>query len=152
MAYFLTYSREDKYGTLLFQKVIAHIWIGQITVGTSVYLYSKYRNIPSFLRQWENYKIKYGGLTLSFMKQHVFRRIVRINIVVVIFMLVSGLVWIIAQAYPLHRMGCSFYKRFKNRRSSRGTLGFLHLYAVLQLGGLVPMYSQYSVLLFTFKV
>ena len=97
VAYFPAYSREDKYGTLLFQKVIAHIWIGQITVGTSVYLYSKYKNIPSFLRQWENYKIKYGGLTLSFMKQHVFRRIVRINIAATTFMLVSGLIWIIAR-------------------------------------------------------
>ena len=94
IAYCFSYSKDDEYGTELFQKVIVHILACQLTVGTSIYLYSKYRNNPSFLRQWENYKIKYGGLTLSYMRQHVCRRIVGINIGAVLFMTVSGLVWI----------------------------------------------------------
>ena len=134
VAYFTAYSREDKYGTLLFQKVIAHIWIGQITVGTSVYLYSKYRNIPSFLRQWENYKIKYGGLTLSFMKQHVFRRIVRINIAAATYMFVSGLVWIIARPTLYIKWLFPFTKDARTNEVHMGLLvffTFMLCYAVL---------------------
>ena len=92
--YFAGYSKEDRYGSALFHKIVVHTWVTQLAVGVPTYIYSKYRNIPTFIREWENYKIKYGGITLSFMKRHVRRRIV-IIILAIIFMLVSCVIWVV---------------------------------------------------------
>lgn len=93
--YFAGYGKDDRYGGVLFQKIIAHGWACQFALGTTVYMYSKYKNIPSFLMQWENYKIKYGGLTFSFMKRFIFRRVMIVNLVATPFMLLTAVTWIV---------------------------------------------------------
>ena len=94
LRYFMAYSKEERYGAILFHKIIMNIWVMQLAGGVSTFTYSKYRSIPSFVRDWENYKIKYGGVALSFMKKLVFRRVVFITVIVAIFMLVSSITWI----------------------------------------------------------
>ncbi len=95
--YFASYGSDDKYGYALFQKIIAHTWSIKVALGISVYIYSKHKNIPSFVRQWENYKLQYGGLTLSYMQKHVFRRVAIVNFIAILFMLISTIVWSIVQ-------------------------------------------------------
>ena len=95
--FFLAYDKNDEYGKTLFKKITGHIFALQLASGISTYVYFNHKHIPYFLKQWENYKLSHGGLSLSSMTRHVFNRVVAVNIILLcfyslysIFLLVSG--------------------------------------------------------------
>ncbi len=79
--YFITYDATDKYGQVLFKKITYNIIAIQMACGISTFIYFTCKHIPAFLKQWENYKLSHGGLSLSDMTKHVRHRVVALNIV-----------------------------------------------------------------------
>ena len=83
--FFLAYDKNDEYGKTLFKKITGHIFALQLASGISTYVYFNHKHIPFFLKQWENYKLSHGGLSLSSMTRHVFNRVVAVNIILLCF-------------------------------------------------------------------
>ena len=83
--FFLAYDKNDEYGKTLFKKITGHIFALQLASGISTYVYFNHKHIPFFLKQWENYKLCHGGLSLSSMTRHVFNRVVVVNIILLCF-------------------------------------------------------------------
>ncbi len=78
--YFAFYGDEVKFGMWLFQKLGPHMYAIQMACGLTMHVIYKQRHIPALFKLWENYKLKYGGITLSFMKRQVFFRVTLVNI------------------------------------------------------------------------
>ena len=83
--YFLAYSGGDSYGQALFKKVTGHLFALQVASGISTFIYFNHKHIPFFLKEWENYKLTHGGLSLSTMTKKVFNRVVVVNILLLCF-------------------------------------------------------------------
>ncbi len=93
----LAYDRDDRYGEALFKKITGHIFALQLASGISTYVYFNYKHIPFFFKQWENYKLCHGGLSLSSLTRHVFNRVATVNTILLcfyslysVFLLLSG--------------------------------------------------------------
>ncbi len=83
--YFVAYTSDDSYGQVLFKKVTGHLFALQMACGISTYIYFNHKHIPYFLKEWENYKLSHGGLSLSSMTKKVFKRVVVVNILLLCF-------------------------------------------------------------------
>ena len=79
----------------VFQKIIAHIWAFQVALGITLYVHCKSKHVPAFLKMWENYKLQHGGLTLSFMRQFAFKRIIWANVFFLVMYTIHGILLLI---------------------------------------------------------
>ncbi len=79
--FFVTYTAKDTWdGPSLIMKLTGHVSAVQLASSLTAFVYFHYKHVPLFLRQWENYKIKHGGLALTEMRRSLCRRVVVANI------------------------------------------------------------------------
>ena len=79
--FFASYDRTDVYGSVLFQKVSVHIFNFQLACGVTSFVFYHYRHMPNFIKLWENYKIRYGGVLLTSMRRTLTLKCIWINVV-----------------------------------------------------------------------
>ena len=79
--FFVSYDRTDVYGSILFQKVNVHIFSFQLACALTSFVFYHHRHMPKFIKLWENYKIRYGGVLLTSMKRTLTLKCIWINVV-----------------------------------------------------------------------
>ena len=79
--FFASYDRSDVYGSVLFQKVGLHAFHFQLACGLTSFVFYHNRQMPNFVKLWENYKIRYGGVLLTSMKRTLTVKCIWINVV-----------------------------------------------------------------------
>ncbi len=94
--YLAYYSDTEKFGMWLFQKLGPHMYAIQMACGLSMHVIYKQRHIPALFKLWENYKLKHGGITLSFMKRQIFFRVTCVNIGLLIFFIAIYILFVIS--------------------------------------------------------
>ena len=83
--YVVLFDGKEKFDEMLILKLIGQKYSIQIALCFTAFVYFNHKHVPFFLRQWENYKLKYGGLPLTPMNKKVLRRIIGGNILFVLF-------------------------------------------------------------------
>ena len=79
------FDGKVKFDVKLIVKGTTIIHALQIALCFTAFVYFNHKHIPFFLRQWENYKLKHGGISLALMRKHVSRRMIGGNIVLALF-------------------------------------------------------------------
>ena len=87
LKYIAYYDSSAKFGSRLFLRLGPHFYAVQMALGITIHIIYKQRHIPALFKLWENYKLKHGGITLSFMKRQVFLRVAVVNICLIIIFL-----------------------------------------------------------------
>ena len=80
LKYISYYGGSAQFGSWLFVRLGPHLYAIQMALGITIHVIYKQRHIPALFKLWENYKLKHGGITLSFMKRQVFLRVAVVNI------------------------------------------------------------------------
>ena len=93
--YFASYDGSDTYGTPLFKQICTNIVQLQIAFGITSNVYFKHKHVPPFVLLLENYKLRHGGLPLTLMSKFLLKRVVFINLTVIIVSLVTIIIGII---------------------------------------------------------
>ena len=83
--YVVLFDGTEKFDEMLIVKLTGQIYSIQIALCFTAFVYFNHKHVPFFLRQWENYKLKHGGLPLSLMNKWVSRRIIGGNILFVLY-------------------------------------------------------------------
>ena len=81
--YFAHYDSTDKYGSELFRKISWQLSDLQFACGITTTVYFNHKHIPSFIKLWENYKVKHGGVSFAEMKRNILIRAVSINVMTI---------------------------------------------------------------------
>ncbi len=110
LQYFATYDNDDTYGQVLFEKITGNLFALQMACGVSMYIYLYHKHIPYFLKQWENYKLSHGGLSLRSMTKHVFNQVLIMNVILVCFYILLSLFMLLSKQHihveilvPIHK-------------------------------------------------
>ena len=100
--FFLVYDTDDTFGIELFQKLACNIYAIQAACGISTFIYVNHNHVPTFLHEWEKYKIKHGGVPMKTLTKCVFHRVAFVNITLT----VIGVITIIAMSFlPQNKVG-----------------------------------------------
>ena len=78
--FFASYEKSDVFGSVLFQKIGIHVFSFQMACGLTSFVFFHYKHIPNFIKLWENYKIRYGGVLPISVKKTLAVRCIWINI------------------------------------------------------------------------
>ena len=90
--YFFMYHSKETLNPEFIVKFTAHISAAQVAASLTAFVYFNHKHVPCFLRQWENYKLKHGGLPLKMMKRCVTKRIIVTDVVFVLYFAMTGVV------------------------------------------------------------
>ncbi len=94
--YCVLYGRQETFSGELVMKLVPHMFCVQYAACATAFVYFHNKHFLFFLRLWDNYKLKYGGVPLPFMRKHVFRRATVINcITFVLFSVYAVLTFVI---------------------------------------------------------
>lgn len=96
LSFFFGYSGSDTYGNKLFKKITGNLYSVQTACGITSYIYFIHIHIPHILYRWERYKKKYIGISIGAVKRHVFRRVVLLNVAIVILYFLFNLAYFFA--------------------------------------------------------
>ena len=88
--YFARYGSSETYGHKLLRNVASHIFDFQFAFGLTTSVYFMQKHIPHFVKIWENYKIKHGGVSFAKMRRNIMVRVVASNIMA--FIIIVGTV------------------------------------------------------------
>ena len=78
--YAARYDRNEKYLSDLLTKVCCHVFDIQFACGITASVYFMHKHVPNFIKLWENYKIKHGGVSFAVMKRNIIIRMVSANV------------------------------------------------------------------------
>ena len=81
---FAIYESTDKYGSELLRKICYQLIDLQFACGITSNVYFKQKHIPSFIKLWENYKIKHGGVSFAKIKRDNTIKLVTTNVIILV--------------------------------------------------------------------
>ena len=79
LGYFACYDKDDSLKNGLFQKLFFHCYAIQTGLALITHVYCKQTQIPRLLKIWDNYKSKYGGMQVIYMKSFVTKLVIAVN-------------------------------------------------------------------------
>ena len=133
LQYFATYDHGDTYGQVLFEKITGNLFALQMACGVSTYIYLYHKHIPYFLKQWENYKLSHGGLSLSSMTKHVNNQVLIMNVILVCFYILLSLFMLLSNQHIHVEIIVPIHKFLEDPEAMwlRILYSLLHLYLVM---------------------
>ncbi len=82
-----TYDKEDGYTSLMMLKILAHIWCTEVAIGATFFLVKFRVNIPKLLKDWDDYRQTFFGITTLIFKKKI--------LTVIISFWISFIIWAI---------------------------------------------------------
>ena len=104
--YTARYDRNEKYLSDLLTKICCHVFDIQFACGITASVYFMHKHVPNFIKLWENYKIKHGGVPFAVMKRNIVIRMVSENAIAFI-VIIGPFIWGLindADLYAAHHL------------------------------------------------
>ncbi len=133
LKYFTAYSTTAKYGIHLFEKLGPHLLALQIACGITCHVYHKYLHGPVVFKLWEDYKLKYGGISLAAMRRHILVRVILTDTFFIFIQIIFFTLVLILRPKRILAVLLPLYERFAfmNEQAVITAFFILHAYLVL---------------------
>ncbi len=94
-----TYDKDDGYTSLMMLKLLVHIWCTEVAIGATFFLVKFRVNIPRLLKDWDDYRQNYFGITTLIFKKRILIVIISFWISFIIWAIVTIIVYFTSNTY-----------------------------------------------------
>ena len=82
---FASYDGTEAFGWNLFKKLTRHLFQLKTACGITAMVYYLQKHAPNFIKLWENYKIKHGGVSLPILKRNCTIIVIGLNVLTAVY-------------------------------------------------------------------